>query len=127
MGKEFWGALVLMGVLLAGTLGVAWGMQRVHETAAEKLEYAAEQAQNGDMEQAVVLFRQAREHWKRHQEASASVADHSPMDEIEMLFAEAEVYAHRQEITDFAAACAHLSRMVHAMAEAQKLTWWNLL
>lgn len=127
MGKEFWAAIALLACLLAVTLGTAWGMGQIHETAAKVLEQAAEQAQKGDMEQADILFQQAQQRWRRYQKLSACVADHSPMDEIEMHFAEAEVYIRTQQTTDFAAACTHLGRMVRAMAEAHKLTWWNVL
>lgn len=127
MGKEFWGAIVLLTCLLAATLGVAWGMGQIHETAAKALEQAAEYAQSGDMEQAQMLFQQSRHCWQRYQKLSATVADHSPMDEIAKLFAEAEVYARQQETAHFAADCVQLSSMVRAIAEAHQFTWWNLL
>ena len=109
------------------TAGFAWGMQTIHEAAALTLEQAAETALEGEMSQAVSQFRQAQQRWERYQRLSATVADHSPMDEIEMLFAEAEVYARQQNTVYFSASCAHLSRLVRAMSDAHQLTWWNLL
>ena len=53
-------------------------------------------------------------------------ADHTPMEEIDALFAQVEVYAAAREETDFAAGCAALSRKVEAMGLAHGASWWNL-
>ncbi len=46
---------------------------------------------------------QAREAWGRSRHLGACFADHTPMEEIDALFAEVEVYAAAREETDFAA------------------------
>ena len=55
-----------------------------------------------------------------------NAANHTPMEEIDALFAEVEVYAAAREETDFAAGCAALSRKMEAMGQAHGASWWNL-
>ena len=50
-----------------------------------------------------------------------------PMDDVDTLFAEMQVYAQAEEIPHFAACCGQLSRLVLAMAQAHSPTWWNFL
>ena len=119
--------LGLLVFLLAAGLLVTWGMDHCHDRIAEDLEDAAEHALMGDWEQAEKLSQGAEKDWERCWNFSASFADHEPMEEIDGLFAQLEIYEKAREKTSFAAACAELSRRVEAMGEAHGLTWWNLL
>ena len=108
--KRSWIGFVLLLVLLAGGIAATWGMAKCHEPIARDLENAAKTALQGDMAQGEVLMLQAREAWGRSRHLGACFADHTPMEEIDALFAEVEVYAAAREETDFAAGCAALSR-----------------
>lgn len=124
--KRSWIGFVLLLVLLAGGVAATWGMAKCHEPIARDLENAAKTALQGDMAQGEVLMLQAREAWGRSRHLGACFADHTPMEEIDALFAEVEVYAAAREETDFAAGCAALSRKVEAMGQAHGASWWNL-
>ena len=124
--KRSWIGFVLLLVLLAGGIAATWGMAKCHEPIARDLENAAKTALQGDMAQGEVLMLQAREAWGRSRHLGACFADHTPMEEIDALFAEVEVYAAAREETDFAAGCAALSRKVEAMGQAHGASWWNL-
>lgn len=124
--KRSWIGFALLLVLLAGGIAVTWGMAKCHEPIARDLENAAKTALQGDMVQGESLMLQARDAWGRSRHLGACFADHTPMEEIDALFAQVEVYAAAREETDFAAGCAALSQKVEAMGLAHGASWWNL-
>ena len=95
--KRSWIGFILLLVLLAGGIAATWGMAKCHEPIARDLENAAKTALQGDMAQGEVLMLQAREAWGRSRHLGACFADHTPMEEIDALFAEVEVYAAARE------------------------------
>lgn len=125
--KRSWIGFILLLALLAGGIAATWGMDECHEPIARDLANAAETAVHGDWEQGEALMLRARDTWGRSRRFSACFADHTPMEEIDALFAEVEVYAAAREEADFAAGCAALSKKVEAMGQAHGATWWNLL
>lgn len=125
--KRSWIGLILLLALLAGGIAVTWGMRRCHESVAWDLEGAARTTIQGDWEQGQALMLRAREAWGRSRHITACFADHTPMEEIDALFAQVEVYAAVREETDFAAGCAALAGKVKAMGQAHGASWWNLL
>ncbi len=127
MGRQFWVGITLLAVLLALTGGLSLAMDAIHQPAQVQLEQAAELALDGDLSRAAELALQARMRWERFRKMISAVADHSPMDEIDRLFAEAEVFAAVAEEEHFAACCAQLSVLVGGMADAHSAAWWNLL
>ena len=50
-----------------------------------------------------------------------------PMEDIDSLFARLSAYAAQEETAEYAAACRELARRVEAVADAHRLTWWNLM
>ena len=127
MEKHFYFGLGLLILLLILGL-LAWtGMAAAHEPSAALLEKASGLALSGDMQTATALGRQAKSRWERYRSFTASLADHAPMDDVEKLFAEMEVYAAAGESAHFAACCLQLSNMERAMYDAHSLTGWNLL
>ena len=127
MGRRFWIGVGTLCVFLAAGLGITWGMEKIHEPAAQTLSRAAQTAMDGDMEQASALARQAHDRWEHYWNLTASVADHSPMDDIDSLFAEMEIYAQAGEQNHFAACCAQLSKLLGSMSDAHAFSWWNML
>lgn len=126
MGKQFWFGVALMLLLLTLTMVTTLGMDAIHKTAEQSLTQAAQAALQGDMVQAQVLAAEAKLQWLKYWPMTAVVADHSPMDEIDQMFAQIEVYASADEAAEFASACAQQSRQVRAMSDAHRLAWWNL-
>ena len=55
------------------------------------------------------------------------MADHGPLEEIDSLFAQVQIYADTGKTADFAAYCTRLAKLVTAVGEAHGLTWQNLL
>ncbi|MGM9549057.1 MAG: DUF4363 family protein [Faecousia sp.] len=125
--KRSWIGFFLLLALLAGGIAATCGMDKCHEPIARDLANAAETAVHGDWEQGEALMLRARDAWGHSRRFSACFADHTPMEEIDALFAEVEVYAAAREEADFAAGCAALSKKVEAMGQAHGAMWWNLL
>lgn len=125
--KRLWIGIVILAVLLAGSIAISVAMSAIHDPIAADLELAAQKALQEDWDSALSLFRRANGRWEKYHDFTAAFADHTPMDEMDTLLEELEVYAHEQENPHFSATCAHLYFMAKAIAETHLLTWWNLL
>ncbi len=119
--------LSILAVLLALSIGVSAAMERIHSPVAEALHQAAEAAQAEDWKKAGALAESAKARWEKYWYFTAAVADHTPMDDADGLFAELEIYLQEQEMPHFAATAMHLSQLTRAMADSHHASWWNLL
>ena len=126
MRRVYFGAALLV-ILLGLGIFISFGMDRLQLPLTQKLEKAAEEALEGSFSQAVVLGQEAKTEWEQQWNITASLADHAPMDEIDGLFAQLMAYGKQSESTHYAACCRELSSLIRAVAEAHKLSWWNLL
>lgn len=126
MNRLWLGVAILLLVLAAG-LGVAWGLTAAQGPISEALTQAAALAQEDQWQEAAALSEEAQGRWERFWHLSASVADHGPMEEIDALFSELAVCREEADTQEFALRCARLSRLVRAMSDAHRLSWWNLL
>lgn len=125
--KRFWIGICLLVGLLAVTVGISVHMNRVHMPMAQQLRQAAEAALQEDWQQAAVLADRARQSWEKNWHCTAVFADHTPMDEMDGLFAELKVYGRVREKEHFAATCDRLAKLAEAMADSHHPGWWNLL
>ena len=125
LNRELLGILLLAG-LLAATLIISHRMCRCYEETARKLDAATAFALAEKWEQAVASTASAQAQWEESWRLSGLFADVSPMEEIDTQFAQLSVWAEARQETEFASAGAALSRKVRAMADAHRLTWWNL-
>lgn len=122
MARTPLGIGILLGLLILGLLS-GMAMDRIHAPITALLQQAADQ----DFNEAITTAQKAKTLWEKYWQFSATLADHSPMDEIDGLFAQLEAYEKAGLQGDFSACCLRLSMLVEAMAEAHRLTWWNLL
>ncbi len=125
--KRFYFGVVLMLVLLVMSVSLTFCFHRIHAPLADTLVNAAHQALEGNWEQAKELALDARVRWDTYRDFTAAVADHEPMEEMEGLFYQLEVYTNLDLQGQFAAICVQLSQMAAAMEESQILAWWTLL
>ncbi len=125
--KRCWFGGALLALLLVCGILVTARMQTVHETVASQLQAAANEALAENWDGADQALQSARNAWQAKWRFSAAFADHEPMEEIDSIFAQAEVYRTSRDPVSLAAVCAQLSRLVEAMGEAHAFTWWNLL
>ena len=126
MGKLSLG-VGLLAVLLGLGLWTGHAVEQLHGPVSQSLEQAAQAAVWEDAATAYERMTQAKAAWDACRDGVAAVADHAPMDEIESLFAQLENLRQQGQLSKFGALCAKLSRLVQAMGEAHRLSWWNIL
>ncbi len=124
--NRFWIGAALLAVFLGASIWITTVMFRVHGDISETMDDAARQMLSGDTEEAMALAQQARQSWQKYWRATACVTDHASMDEIDGIFAKIDVYAKTNREA-FAASCARVAVMIHAVGEAHSFNWWNLL
>lgn len=125
--KRFWIGLVILAVLLAGSCLIHTALVRIHDPIADDLKLSAAAALTEDWDTALDLAHHAAVRWEQYHRFTAAFADHTPMDELDSLFAELKIYARQRENPHFSATCTHLSYMASSIAESHRLSWWNLL
>lgn len=125
--RRFWIGVILLAVLLAAGLWTSRAMDRIHTPIGTLLDGAAEAAQQEDWSRAELLATQARDAWAQSRHTVAALADHTPMDELDGLFAQLPIFLRQRDTAHFAVTCAELSQLARAMGEAHAPDWWNLL
>ena len=127
MGKRFYLGCVILIVLLGLGIGAALGMKAIHQPVENHLRQAAAFAMEENMDAALPLAQKAYNRWQKLHSITASLADHTPMDDTDTLFQEMLVYGQMGEIPHFAACCRELAFMVEAMYDAHAFSLKNLL
>ncbi len=117
---------LLLAIALAG-FGGSYFLQQKNEPVAAALEQASVNALAGDVSVAMELALGAQSAWQKNWHPIAAMADHAPMDEIDSLFEQLQVYGNTANATELAAYCARLSQLIRAIPDAQLFSWWNLL
>ena len=125
--RRFWIGIVLLSCLLALGIGLCIGIPALHDRLAKQLDDACAAAQLGDWETATALADSARAEWERSRHFVASFVDHAPLEQMESLFSELEIFRNRRLAVDYAAICTNLSHLSKAIGESHKLTWWSFL
>jgi len=125
--KRLWIGIVLMLLLLESGLFSAISIANIQKPVSADLQAASRACLQGNWEDANLFASQAQQRWQKYRHAAAALADHSPMEDVDCLFAELEVYLHAKEALPFASCCAALAVSTRAIAEAHALNWWNLL
>ena len=122
---RFWlGVGILVSLLFSGlVLGVQ--MTGLNEDLSQQLSQAAGKALEENWEEAAGLSKQAFRQWKKHRRFAASLTDHEPLEEMDRMFDQLQIYEARRMTTEYAALCKLLSRQTEAMGEEHRLTWWN--
>lgn len=127
MERRFWYGLGILTAFLVLGLWVAWGMETMHRPVTLQLEQAAQAAMDGDLGTGGALLKRAESIWQQRRGLTAAMADHAPMEEIDSLFAQAEIYVQCGSAAEFAAYCSRIAKLVEAVGEAHGLNWQNLL
>ena len=126
MARGWIGAAVLVVFLILGFV-VSGAMDNAHNPASDLLTQAADMTLMGNFEKAIPLAMEAKDRWEQAWNGTAVVADHSPMDDVDALFAEMMTFAESGEEPHFAACCRELAQRVEAVSEAHRFSWWNVL
>lgn len=126
MVRQGAGFVILAALLLTGLLS-GWLLFRQYDDLSRQLEDAAWWAMSGNWEQARDTAVAVRTQWRKHWNIQAAFTDHTPMEEIDSLFAQLAICAASGDREQFAAVCVDLAQHIRAVGDAHRLTWWNLL
>ena len=126
MKRLYMGIFILVFLLVIG-LFISFAMNRMYAPITKLLEEATEETLREDFLTAKEKADKAQKLWKKYKNATTTVADHTPMEDIDHLFAEMDIYMETNELPHFAACCAQLAVMIRNVGEAHKLNLWNLL
>lgn len=118
---------MLLSISLIAGLFTSRNMERSHWEISKRLEDAAWFALAENWEDARQAAAAAENQWKGCRNRNSLLSDHTPMEQIDALFARVGIFSAARNREEFAATCAELSRYVRAMGEAHRLTWQNLL
>ena len=124
MKRCVFGAVLLM---IMG-LGCLWAGACVEETTAplcSQLEKAKQEALADHWDAAAACAIAAENGWEAHRRSLAAAADHTPLEDIDDLFAQLAVCRRLEKREDFAILCAQLSRRLEAVSNAHTLSWRN--
>ena len=125
--KRLWLGVGILLLFLALGILLTFSFSRIHAPLAQTLEDASRLALSGNWETACAEAKEARSRWERYRNFTAAVADHAPLEEMDALFSQLDIYISLSWQGEFAALCTQLSQMAAAMEESQQLTWWTLL
>ena len=123
--KRIWFGAVLLAVLLVLGFGSSALMERVHLSQAEDLTKAADFALVSDWSAAERLLSDARGDWDEKRLFIAALSDHEPMDQIDGLFAQLEVFAQTRDATAFSGTCVYLAQQLEALGKSHSFNLQN--
>ena len=126
MRRPYLGIGILLTLLILGSL-IWWGMEQIHSDIGQLLTQAQAAAEADQWQKAQSFSQQAQQLWQRHHHFTAAFADHTPMDELDGLFAELLIFSAKQESPHFESTCARLIQATRSMADSHGIQWWNIL
>lgn len=125
--KRLWIGAAMLAVLLAAGIFSTVTMGRFHHSLSQRLESASQAALEEDWAQAQKILHQCHSRWLRYRNGIATGASHEPIEEIDSLYSQLNIYLQRRDSTGFAICCTTLRHRTAALGEAQGINWWNLL
>lgn len=125
--KRAWIALGLLAALFAASFWHSCRLEEVTQTLTGLLTQAQAQAEAGAWAQAEELTQAARACWEAQDAYVHITLRHADTDQIHTGFREtAELLAAREQ-GEYSAANARLIALIELLAEAEQLTWENIL
>lgn len=124
--KKMWIGVGLLVLLFGMGIFMGWWFPTVHDPVGQQLRQAQESCLAGDWQETEQAFYAAKLQWEKYRDITAMLCDHDPQDQMETLFAEAEVYCRTRDGEHFPPTCARLAAMSDAMEDLHRLNLPNL-
>ena len=124
---RLWIGIGILAILLAMGIGLLWGSGVFFEELSQDLQQAGDFALAGNWQAAGEKVEKSREKWEAYRPFWASFTDHEPVEQMQNLFAQLELYRTRQLEVEFAAVCRNLVHVAEAIDESHSLKWWSIL
>ena len=125
--SRLWIGIGILVILLAMGIGLLWGSGIFFEELSREVEQAGELALSGNWEEAGKKASQSRERWEHWRKFWSSFTDHEPVEQMQALFSQLELYKKQKLEVDFAAVCRNLAHTAEAIDESHSLRWWSVL
>lgn len=122
-----WIGIIILVLLLGIGIILTFYTASVHDQLARILSESRQAAAVGQWEKAAGKCFQARALWEKHRKPTAALVDHEPMEEVEALFAQLEVYLKARDPVAYGSCCASLEVFARAIGESHSVSWWSLL
>lgn len=124
--KRIWFGVALLALMLALGLGSSALMKKTWQKQSENLNHAASFAVEGDWATARTLQQEAKAEWEKKQLLVAALCRHEPIDEIEGLFAQLDVFSETRRAVSFSSTCVYLSRQLDSLGQSHSFNLKNL-
>ena len=125
--NRLWIGIGLLIVLLAGGAGLFWGSGVFFDDFSQNMEEAGQSALAGDWLTAGQKMEKSRKQWEKYRHFWASFTDHEPVEQVQALFSQLELYNAQKRNVEFASACRALAHVAEAIEESHGLRWWSIL
>lgn len=125
--KRLWIGVILLVVLLGIGLGLLWGSCVFFKDFCNDLEQADTLALAGNWPAAREKAAKSQALWEQFHDFWSSFTDHEPMEQVENLFSQLDLYGTQQSEVDFSAVCRSLIHIARAIEESHSLRWWSIL
>ena len=125
--NRLWIGVGLLAVLLAMGVGMLLVSLNFNEGFSESLEQAGQFAMSGNWTAAEKQLAVGKEKWQIYRRFWASSTDHEPVEEVQNLFSQLELFQARRLEVEFASACRALVNLAEAIDESHSLRWWSVL
>lgn len=122
---RFWLGLGVLAALLVSGFLLGKKMEMLNSEISCQLSQAAEYALAEEWAEAETFSQEAFQTWQQHRRFAASLTAHEPLEELDRMFDQLQIYEARRMTTEYAALCTLLSNLTEAMGEGHRLTWWN--
>ena len=125
--NRLWIGVGLLAVLLAASVGMLFVSRDFNKEFTHDLEQAGHSAMAGNWTAAEKQLAKSREKWQTYQRFWASSTDHEPVEQMQNLFSQLELFQARRLEVEFASACRALVNLAEAIDESHGLRWWSVL
>lgn len=125
--NRLWIGVGILVILLAMGIGLLCGSRVFFEELSQEVEQAGELALSGNWEAAGKKASQSKVRWEQWRKFWSSFTDHEPVEQMQALFSQLELYEKQKLEVDFAAVCRNLAHTAEAIDESHSLRWWSVL
>lgn len=117
----------ILAVLLIIGAVFLWLSNDFHQELGAILEQGAQAAMAENWQTADQKLQEGKEKWNRYRRFLSAITDHEPMEEMDSLFSQLELFSQYRLKVDFIAVCNSLSHLAEAIDESHNLKWWSIL
>lgn len=125
--NRLWIGIALMVLLLAMGVGLLWGSVAFFGSISHEMELSCEAALADNWAQACQTVKNCRSKWDQYCRFWSAFTDHAPIEQVQTLFTQLEIYEAQQLKVEFATCCQALAREAEAIEESHGLAWWSVL